>query len=61
VKVENALAFAAAMQKAGVPFDLHVYEKGGHGMGLGGGRAGGPHHPWVADCVYWLHARGILK
>lgn len=61
VKIENSLAFADALKKNGVRFDLHIYEKGGHGMGLGGGRAGGPHHPWVADCVYWLHARGVLK
>lgn len=61
VKVENSLDFAAAMRRAGVPFDLHVYQKGGHGMGLGGGRAGGQHHPWVADCLFWLKAQGFVK
>jgi len=61
VKVENSLDFAAALQKAGVPFDLHVYQKGGHGMGLGGGRAGGAHHPWAADCLFWLKERGFAK
>jgi acetyl esterase/lipase len=61
VKVENSLDFAAALRRAGVPFDLHVYQKGGHGMGLGGGRAGGPHHPWVADCLFWLQAQGFVK
>ena len=61
VKVENSLEFAAALRRAGVPFDLHVYQKGGHGMGLGGGRAGGPHHPWAADCLYWLKAQGFAK
>ncbi len=59
VKVENSLDFAAALQKAGVPFDLHVYQKGAHGMGLGGGRAGGEHHPWAADCLFWLKERGF--
>ncbi len=61
VKVENSLEFAAALRRAGVPFDLHVYQKGGHGMGLGGGRAGGPHHPWAADCLFWLKAQGFVK
>jgi acetyl esterase/lipase len=61
VKVENSLEFAAALRKNGVPFDLHVYQKGGHGMGLGGGRAGGPHHPWAADCLYWLKAQNFVK
>ena len=61
VKVENSLDFAAALRKAGVPFDLHVYQKGAHGMGLGGGRAGGEHHPWAADCLFWLKERGFAK
>jgi acetyl esterase/lipase len=61
VKVENSLDFAAALRKAGVPFDLHVYQKGGHGMGLGGGRAGGPRHPWAPDCLFWLKAQGFVK
>jgi acetyl esterase/lipase len=61
VKVENSLDFAAALQRAGVPFDLHVYQKGGHGMGLGGGRAGGVVHPWAADCLYWLKVQGFAK
>jgi acetyl esterase/lipase len=61
VKVENSLDFAAALQRAGVPFDLHVYQKGGHGMGLGGGRAGGVIHPWAADCLYWLKVQGFAK
>jgi acetyl esterase/lipase len=61
VKVENALAFAAALKKNDVPFDLHIYEKGAHGMGLGGGRNGGPHHPWPEDCLYWLKVQGFLK
>jgi acetyl esterase/lipase len=61
VKVENSLAFAEALKKNNVPFDLHIYEKGAHGMGLGGGRAGGPHHPWTEDCLYWLEVQGFLK
>jgi len=55
VKVENSLNFAAALRKAGVPFDLHVYQKGGHGMGLG------KNHPWAGDCLFWLKAQGFKK
>jgi acetyl esterase/lipase len=55
VKVENSLSFALAVRKAGVPFDQHIYEKGGHGMGLGNG------HPWAADCLFWLAVRGFTK
>ncbi len=35
VPVENSLQFAEALRKARVPFDLHVYQKGQHGLGLG--------------------------
>ena len=55
VKVENSLDFVAALQKAHVPFDLHVYQKGGHGMGLGNG------HPWTVDCLFWLKVQKFTK
>ena len=35
VPVENSLQFAEALRKAGVPYDLHIYQKGQHGIGLG--------------------------
>ncbi len=60
VKVENSLEFAVALRRAGVPFDLHVYQKGGHGIGLGG-RPGQALHPWAADCLFWLKAQGFAK
>ena len=34
VPVENSLQFAAALRKAGVPFELHVYQRGPHGLSL---------------------------
>jgi acetyl esterase/lipase len=62
VPVENSLQFAAALRKAGVRFDLHIYEKGAHGLGLGS-REYDPAkwHPWVGDCVYWLKAEGFAR
>ena len=56
VKVENSLDFAYALQRSGVPYDLHIYQKGGHGMGLGKG----DQHPWTRDCLYWLKVQGFL-
>jgi acetyl esterase/lipase len=61
VKIENSMQFASALRKNGVPFDLHIFQKGGHGMGLGGGRNGGPMHPWAEDCLYWLKAQKFVK
>jgi acetyl esterase/lipase len=35
VPVTNSLLFVEACQRAGVPVELHLYETGGHGFGLG--------------------------
>ena len=58
VPVENSLLFASALAKAGVPFELHVYEKGGHGLGLPGPGKSAP--PWDAELLRWLKARKFL-
>ena len=58
VPVENSLMFAAALRRAGVPFSLHVYEKGAHGLGLG--RPGREAPPWADQCLYWLHERKFI-
>ena len=55
VPVENSLMFADALRKHGVSFDLHVYEKGRHGIGLGNG------HPWTKDCEAFLKTHGFVK
>lgn len=60
VPVENSLQFAAALRKAGVPFDLHIYEKGRHGIGLASKPPFATAHPWAADCAFWLKERGFL-
>jgi acetyl esterase/lipase len=67
VPVENSLAFAAALRKHKVPFELHVFEKGQHGLGLGTGSE--RHHiapersfqAWPALCATWLKSRGFLE
>lgn len=55
VSVENSLRFYAALQKAGVPSEFHVLEKGGHGFGLGVN--GGEPATWPALCAVWLKTR----
>jgi acetyl esterase/lipase len=62
VPVENTLQFAEALRKAGVPFDLHIYQKGQHGLGLGTNKWDPEHrHPWTQDLVYWLKVQGFSK
>jgi acetyl esterase/lipase len=62
VPVENSLEFAAALRRCGVPFELHVYQHGAHGMGLGS-RALHPDparmHPWAGECQRWLKEQGF--
>jgi acetyl esterase/lipase len=54
VPMENTLMFAEALRKNKVPFALHIYEKGGHGMGLNDWPPFTHPHPWAADCLFWL-------
>jgi acetyl esterase/lipase/lysophospholipase L1-like esterase len=57
VPVENSLHFAAQLRKFGIPFELHVYERGQHGFGLG---ADNPIlSTWPARCADWLHLQGF--
>jgi acetyl esterase/lipase len=61
VKVENSLEFAAALQRSGVPFDLHVYQHGRHGIGLADKPPFKNVHPWAHDLLFWLKAQGFVK
>jgi acetyl esterase/lipase len=62
VKVENSLQFGAALAKAGVPFELHLYERGRHGIGLGqSDGASSDTHPWAGESVRWLRLHGFAR
>ncbi len=61
VPVENTLLFAAALRKNHVPFDLHIYQKGRHGLGLDDKPPFAHPHPWAADCLVWLKVQGFVK
>jgi acetyl esterase/lipase len=52
---ENSVMFALALQEHKVPYELHIYEKGRHGIGLANG------HPWTEQCLRWLKVRGFVK
>lgn len=56
VPVENSLQLALALRRERVPFDLHIYEHGPHGLGLGNRDFDETSfHPWTAECARWLH------
>lgn len=58
VPSENTVMFYLAMRKAGVPAEMHIYEKGEHGFGLG---AKDPAlATWPSLCIQWLRTHGFL-
>lgn len=56
--VENSLVYYAALRKAGVPAEMHVYVKGGHAFGLR--PAESPITRWPALVETWLRAIGMI-
>jgi len=54
VPMENTMLFAEALRKNLVPFALHIYQKGPHGMGLKDKPPFANPHPWANDCIFWL-------
>ena len=56
--VENSLVYYAALQKAGVPAEIHVYVKGGHAFGLR--PTASPITRWPQLVETWLAAIGMI-
>lgn len=58
VPPQNSVAFYLALKQAGVPAELHIYEKGPHGVGLA------PHDrelsTWPERLLGWMRGRGLL-
>ena len=57
--VENSRVYHAALQKAGVPAELHLFAKGGHAFGLR--RTEAPITHWPELVERWLHTIGMLS
>ena len=54
----SALMFLA-LKRAGVPAEIHVYAKGGHGFGLR--PTANPCSTWPQRCEDWMRAQGLLS
>ena len=61
VPLENTLLFAEALRKNRVPFDLHIYQQGRHGIGLKAKPPFANPHPWAGDCLFWLKVQGFVR
>lgn len=59
VPIENALVLGMALRKAGVPFELHSFPHGRHGLGLAGDDASVGQ--WTGLCERWLKSIGFVK
>lgn len=57
--VEQSLAYYVALQKAGIPTEMHLYAQGGHAFGLHATKL--PIGRWPALVEQWLHAIGVLS
>jgi acetyl esterase/lipase len=57
VPVQNSLLFAAALAEHGVPFALHVFPRGRHGLGLAGDDP--VVGAWTGLCAAWLRGQGF--
>jgi acetyl esterase/lipase len=58
VPPENSVVFYSALIAHKVPAELHIYERGKHGLGLAKDVPGT--YGWPAACLAWLRGRGVL-
>lgn len=56
VPVQNSLRYALALGEHGIPYDLHVFEKGSHGLGLAEDNVAVS--AWSGLCLTWLKNQG---
>jgi len=59
VPAENSVQFYLALRKAGVPAELHIYQPGGHGVGLA--QKDPILSTWPDRLAVWLKAQGAIR
>jgi len=59
VPPQNSIAFYLGLKNAGVPAELHIYEKGAHGVGLAPDDR--ELSTWPDRMLGWLRGRGLLN
>jgi len=58
VSAMRSIAFYTALKQAGIPAELHIYARGGHGFGVVDNHL--PVSKWGDRCLDWLNDRGLL-
>lgn len=57
VPVKNSIVYYEALRKNNIPSELHIFQKGGHGYGLAGGRD--TQSAWPELCLKWMILAGF--
>src|ERR1043166_9537690 len=60
VPPENSIDFYLALRKAKVPAELHIYERGQHGMGLGNDKVP-EFKSWPDRLADWMRIHGFMS
>ncbi|HYV35622.1 MAG TPA: alpha/beta hydrolase [Gemmataceae bacterium] len=55
---EGSALMYLGLKRAGVPAEMHIYAKGGHGFGMRTGKQ--PVNQWPKRCEEWMRSQGIL-
>lgn len=58
VPPENSVQFYLALRRSGVPAELHVYQRGQHGLGLARSMPGAA--AWTGECEQWMRGLKLL-
>jgi acetyl esterase/lipase len=59
VPAENSVYYYLALRKAGVPAEMHIFEKGPHGVGLANNDPA--LSEWSKLMANWLRVHGVIK
>lgn len=57
---DNSIVVYRALRDAGVPAELHVYAKGGHGFGLRPTEGVPAPAAWPEQCAEWMKSIGLI-